>query len=90
MYVDELVVAGVVNTMPGSTLEAFADHGIVLGDTVSGTADEAAATIEAIEGLGISIDEVTAQLEDEGVNKFEVSWDELLTTTKTGLDAAGA
>ncbi|WP_454856841.1 transaldolase [Promicromonospora soli] len=89
MYVDELVVAGVVNTMPEKTLDAFADHGIVLADTVTGSGDEAAATIAAIEAQGISMDEVTAQLEDEGVTKFEVSWDELLTTTKTGLDEAG-
>ena len=90
MYVDELVVAGVVNTMPEKTLDAFADHGIVLADTVTGSGEEAAAVIAAIEAQGISIDEVTAQLEDEGVTKFEVSWDELLTTTKAGLDGAGA
>jgi transaldolase len=89
MYVDELVVAGVVNTMPEKTLDAFADHGIVLADTVTGSGTEAAATIAAIEAQGISMDEVTAQLEEEGVTKFEVSWDELLTTTKTGLDEAG-
>lgn len=90
MYVDELVVAGVVNTMPEKTLDAFADHGIVLADTVTGSAEQAAATIAAVEAQGISMDEVTAQLEDEGVTKFEVSWDELLTTTKAGLDEAGA
>lgn len=90
MYVDELVVAGVVNTMPEKTLEAFADHGIVLADTVTGSGEQAAAVIAAVEAQGISMDEVTAQLEDEGVTKFEVSWDELLTTTKTGLDEAGA
>ncbi|MFI2488694.1 transaldolase [Promicromonospora kroppenstedtii] len=90
MYVDELVVAGVVNTMPEKTLDAFADHGIVLADTVTGSGEQAAATIAAVEAQGISMDEVTAQLEDEGVTKFEVSWDELLTTTKTGLDGAGA
>lgn len=89
MYVDELVVAGVVNTMPEKTLHAFADHGIVLADTVTGSGEEAAATIAAIEAQGISMDDVTAQLEDEGVTKFEVSWDELLTTTRTGLDGAG-
>lgn len=90
MYVDELVVAGVVNTMPEKTLDAFADHGIVLADTVTGSGEQAAAVIAAIEAQGVSIDEVTAQLEDEGVTKFEVSWDELLTTTKTGLAGAGA
>jgi transaldolase len=89
MYVDELVVAGVVNTMPEKTLDAFADHGIVLADTVTGSGEQAAAVIAAVEAQGISMDEVTAQLEDEGVTKFEVSWDELLTTTKTGLDEAG-
>ncbi|MFD6141272.1 transaldolase [Promicromonospora sp. NPDC060271] len=90
MYVDELVVAGVVNTMPEKTLDAFADHGIVLADTVTGSGEQAAAVIAAVEAQGISVDEVTAQLEDEGVTKFEVSWDELLTTTKTGLAGAGA
>ena len=89
MYVDELVVAGVVNTMPEKTLDAFADHGIVLADTVTGSGEQAAAVIASIEAQGISVDEVTAQLEDEGVTKFEVSWDELLTTTKTGLASAG-
>lgn len=89
MYVDELVVAGVVNTMPEKTLDAFADHGIVLADTVTGSGEQAAAVIAAIEAQGISVDEVTAQLEDEGVTKFEVSWDELLTTTKTGLAGEG-
>ena len=89
MYVDELVVAGVVNTMPEATLDAFADHGIVIGDTVSGTADEAAEVIAAVEAQGVSMAEVTAQLEAEGVEKFEASWSKLLETTQAGLDASG-
>ncbi|GAA1857916.1 transaldolase [Myceligenerans crystallogenes] len=89
MYVDELVVSGVVNTMPEKTLEAFADHGVVLADTVTGTAGTAAATIAAIEAHGIVMDEVTQLLEDEGVVKFEKSWNELLATTQAGLDSAG-
>ncbi|GAB2473534.1 transaldolase [Xylanimonas ulmi] len=90
MYVDELVVAGVVNTMPEATLDAFADHGIVIGDTVTGTGDEAAAVIAAVEAQGVSLAAVTAQLEAEGVEKFEVSWSQLLQTTQDGLDAAAA
>ncbi|NNU26200.1 transaldolase [Isoptericola sediminis] len=90
LYVTELVAPGVVNTMPQATLDAVADHGEIPEDTVTGTADAAAATIAAIEAQGVSMDEVTAQLEAEGVTKFEKSWDELLTTTKTGLDAAGS
>ncbi|ACZ30586.1 transaldolase [Xylanimonas cellulosilytica DSM 15894] len=88
LYVDELVVAGVVNTMPQATLDAFADHGIVLGDTVTGTADDAAEQIAAIEAQGISLADVTARLETEGVSKFEASWSQLLETTQAGLDAA--
>ncbi|ANC30299.1 transaldolase [Isoptericola dokdonensis] len=90
LYVTELVAPGVVNTMPQGTLDAVADHGEITGDTVTGRGEEAAATLAAVEAQGVSLDEVTAQLEAEGVTKFEVSWDELLTTTKTGLDAAGA
>jgi transaldolase len=84
-YVDELVVAGVVNTMPGATLEAVADHGRITGDTVTGTQAAAAAVITGLAHLGIDIDEVTDQLEAEGVTKFETSWSELLSTVADGL-----
>ncbi|MBO0900267.1 transaldolase [Cellulomonas sp. zg-ZUI22] len=87
-YVDELVVAGSVNTMPEKTLEAVADHGQVLGDTVTGTQDESAALLDRIEALGISVDDVTEQLESEGLQKFEASWAELLTTVEAGLQGA--
>ena len=90
-YVDELVVAGTVNTMPEKTLEAVADHGAVRGDTVSGTQDASAELLDRIEALGISVDDVTEQLETEGLTKFEASWAELLGTVETGLArAAGA
>ena len=88
-YVDELVVNGVVNTMPEATLDAVADHGQT-GDTVTGTSDEAAAVIAGVEALGISVDEVTATLESEGVEKFVASWQQLRDTVRSGLDAAGA
>ena len=90
-YVDELVVAGTVNTMPEKTLEAVADHGAVRGDTVSGTQDASAELLDRIEALGISVDDVTEQLETEGLTKFKASWAELLGTVETGLArAAGA
>ncbi|ADG74830.1 transaldolase [Cellulomonas flavigena DSM 20109] len=88
-YVDELVVAGTVNTMPEKTLEAVADHGAVRGDTVTGTQDSSAALLDRIEAVGISVDEVTDQLETEGLAKFEASWAELLGTVETGLARAG-
>ncbi|WP_225214354.1 transaldolase [Cellulomonas avistercoris] len=87
-YVDELVVAGTVNTMPEKTLDAVADHGNVRGDTVSGTQDASAALLDRIEALGISVDDVTEQLETEGLQKFEASWAELLGTVEAGIARA--
>lgn len=89
-YVDELVVAGSVNTMPEKTLDAVADHGAVRGDTVSGTQDASAALLDRVEALGISVDEVTEQLEVEGLEKFEASWSELLGTVEAGLTSAAS
>jgi transaldolase len=90
MYVTELVAPGIVSTMPGPTLEAVADHGVITGDTVRGTYDGAAAVIAELEGVGIGYDEVTAKLEDEGVSKFEQSWADLLGTVTDELERAAA
>jgi len=90
LYVDELVVAGVVNTMPEATLKAVIDHGGDGSDTVTGRQDESAATIERLRAVGIDIDQVTQQLEDEGVEKFTTSWGQLLDTVTEGLRTAGA
>jgi transaldolase len=84
-YVDDLVVDGVVNTMPAATLEAVADHGDITGDTVTGTQAAAADVMSGLARLGIDIDEVTEMLETEGIAKFEASWSELLTTVAAGL-----
>ncbi|MGW6457252.1 transaldolase [Streptomyces sp. NPDC055078] len=85
LYVDDLVAPGTVNTMPEATLEATADHGRITGDTVRGTYDQARAELAAVEKLGISYDEVVQVLEDEGVEKFETSWNELLASTEAEL-----
>lgn len=90
LYVTELVVAGTVNTMPEKTMQAFADHGEVKGDQVTGRYEEARATMAALEALGISYDEVVEVLEDEGVDKFDTSWAELVDTVRTALDDARA
>jgi transaldolase len=88
LYVEELVTHGVVNTMPGKTLDATFDHGNITGDTITGNYDDAQSVIDRIEALGISIDDVTALLEREGVDKFNVSWDELVQTVTTALEGA--
>ncbi|MFE1764411.1 transaldolase [Streptomyces angustmyceticus] len=86
LYVDDLVAPGTVNTMPEATLEATADHGQITGDTVRATYDAAKADLAAIGKLGISYDDVVQVLEDEGVEKFEASWNDLLKSTEAELE----
>ncbi|MCU1639016.1 MAG: tal [Microbacteriaceae bacterium] len=88
LYVTELAVADVVNTMPEKTLDATFDHAEIHGDAVTGFYDSANEVLDAIDGLGISYDEVTALLEREGLDKFSVSWNELLDTVTAALEAA--
>ncbi|CRK56332.1 Transaldolase [Alloactinosynnema sp. L-07] len=88
MYVDDLVVADTVNTMPEKTLHAVADHGKISGDTVTGTGPAAQAVFDELAAVGIDIDDVYQVLETEGVDKFEKSWTELLDTVQGQLDKA--
>ena len=89
MYVTDLVVPETVNTMPEKTMEAFADHGEVLGDQVTTQYDDASTTMESLAVAGIDYDDVIATLEAEGVDKFVTSWNELLDTVRTQLEGAG-
>ena len=89
-YVVELVAPGVVNTMPEATLEAVADHGLVRGDTIKGTYDESQLVLDRLAALGIDYDEVVQLLEDDGVKKFEDSWDELIASVAGELERFGA
>ncbi|WP_308312067.1 transaldolase [Streptomyces albipurpureus] len=78
MYVTELVIAGTVNTMPGTTLAAFADHGTLPAHAPTEDDFAAAAThLEALEQVGVDFPDVTDTLEREGLTKFEDSWTEL-------------
>jgi len=90
MYVTELVAPDTVNTMPGKTLDAVADHGQIAGETIRGRYDESTAVLDRLEGLGIGYREVTELLEREGVDKFDKSWAELLQTVTDELERAKA
>ena len=79
LYVDELIGPDTVNTLPDNTLEAFEDHGTV-ARTIDAGLDEARDVMARLAAVGVDIDDVTRQLEDEGVAAFEKSFDELLTT----------
>ena len=88
LYVTELVAPHTVNTMPEKTIDAVADHGVITGDTVTGTGDAAQAVFDKLAAVGIDLPDVFKVLEDEGVEKFEKSWLELLEATQGQLDAA--
>jgi transaldolase len=90
MYVTELVVADTVNTMPEKTLAAFADHGEVRGDTVTGRAELAQQVFDRLAAVGIDFDDVLDALEREGVEKFSKSWDELVETVKGQMERSKA
>jgi transaldolase len=87
-YVTDLVVADTVNTMPEKTLEAFADHGEVEGDAVTGRAGDAQQVFDRLAAVGIDFADVLVVLEEEAVEKFEKSWQELVDTIEGQLDKA--
>jgi transaldolase len=81
-YVIELIAPDTVNTMPQSTLDAVIDHGVVRGNTISANYAEAVEVLKALSAMGISLDEVTTELEIDGVKKFAQAWEELLANVK--------
>jgi transaldolase len=89
-YVVELVAPDTVNTMPEKTLDAVADHGTVRGDTVTSSYVEAQQVLDDLKAAGVDYDDVVQQLEDEGVRKFEDSWNQLIDSVTEQLEKAGA
>jgi transaldolase len=85
MYVEELIAPGVVNTMPEATIHAFADHGEVRGDTVTGSYEQAQQALNDLAAIGVEYKDVVDTLEREGVEKFAQSWTELLDSMTNQL-----
>jgi len=77
LYVEELIAADTVNTVPPATMDAFRNHGKVRA-SLEENVDEAKQTMAALDRSGISIDAVTAALVEEGVQLFADAFDELL------------
>jgi transaldolase len=73
-YVTDLVAPGVVNTMPEATLRAVADHGQVPADSVRGHYQDARQVLSQLQELGVDYDDVTASLEEHGLDIFDASW----------------
>jgi transaldolase len=90
LYVTELAAPGTVNTMPEATIRATADHAELHGDAIRGTYDESRRVFEDLEALGVKYDDVVAVLEQQGVEKFATSWNELLASIARELSAGGS
>jgi len=85
-YVAGLIAPGTVNTMPGATLAAFADHGQVSSDFLTGSYDSIRGFLDRLAAAGIDFDDVTEYLERDGLDKFEKSWSELGATVAAELE----
>jgi transaldolase len=85
LYISELIAPGTVNTMPEKTMKAYADHGTP-GTPVQKSYDDAASLMQAIADAGVDLDDVFKVLEDEGVQKFVDSWDELTASVRSELE----
>ena len=74
--------------MPEQTLHAVADHGVIRGDTATCQAAEAQEHFDKLQSVGVDLPDVFLVLENDGVEKFQTSWHELLKATQAELDAA--
>jgi transaldolase len=89
LYVEELVARDTVNTMPLETIEAFADHGEVRGQTATEGLDRARSLWSDLAALGIDEDEVGYRLEREGVEKFADSYNGAVETIEAKRQKLG-
>ncbi|MDR6942310.1 transaldolase [Mucilaginibacter pocheonensis] len=76
-YVEALIGPDTVDTVPLETIDAFRDHGIA-ANTLEGGLEQATQTLAKLKELGIDLDAITQQLEDEGIEKFNKPFEKLL------------
>jgi transaldolase len=88
LYVTELVAPMLVNTMPEKTMEAVFDHGVVPANSITGHYEASRQVLADVAAAGVSYDDATELLETEGVDKFIVSWNELVASVDAALEAA--
>ena len=85
MYVIDLVAPGIVNTMPEATLHALVDHGEFRGESVRTMYADAHKVFDELATIGVDYDDVVRVLEEEGIEKFEGSWKELVDSIQAEL-----
>jgi transaldolase len=89
VYVDELIGRDTVNTMPPSTIDAFRDHGRAL-PTLENDLEGARLALDSLIELGVDLNEVTEQLQQDGLAAFSMSYDHLMETLESKLKALTA
>lgn len=89
IYVDNLIGPETVNTVPPQTLDAFKDHGVV-ASTLTRDLDQARDAIKQLEAAGVSMDQVTQELEEEGVKAFFDAFAQLLGTIEERRKSAAS
>lgn len=88
LYVEALAAPFTVNTMPESTLLAFADHG-EFGIGLSRSVDESDAVLAMFARVGVDTDSLAAQLQDQGARSFVKSWNDLTDVIASKSAALG-
>jgi transaldolase len=88
MYITELIAPHTVATIPEHTLEALADHGVIVADSITGTATQAQTVLDEVSSVGVDLADVFAVLEHDGVATFAASWRQLLDAYPTAAGTA--
>lgn len=78
LYVNSLIGEDTINTLPEETISAFADHGILKKDTIEEGLNDAVQVFGKLNTIGIDINFITQQLENEGIQKFIDAYDKLM------------
>lgn len=86
LYVESLIGADTVNTMPDATLRAFLDHGAARADAIEDGVDDAVGAMDAIARAGVNMSEITDRLTADGVKAFADSFDALLANIAAKRD----
>jgi transaldolase/glucose-6-phosphate isomerase len=86
-YVDALIGPETINTLPRETLDAFRNHGHP-GLRLEEDVGDARQMLEQLADIGIHLDQVTQQLEDEGIEKFVKPFDKLMQTLRDERERA--
>lgn len=88
LYVDNLIAADTVNTMPEATLHAAQDHGTVSDDSITDHYADATRVLAELSAVGVDYDDVVEQLEREGISKFVDAWNHLIERLHQSMNAA--